>query len=198
VLQAGTAVLVDAYGVPRTKCLCGNPLTTPAKRHDRTSFQGTPWPGWNPDKVLTVKQSSTGVERFTLADTSEHGHFVDRPIGTRGEKDTPIGPESLPASTTTTTTAATTTTNPAGLPTTGRPPTTTPPTTGMPGPHFGGQQMGTSPTDCSGRFSVTLAIPNQDFFGTFTGPFDVTGNMYNANGDYVGNSEVSGTFTITG
>ncbi|MDQ4005876.1 MAG: hypothetical protein M3135_06200, partial [Actinomycetota bacterium] len=29
VLQAGTAVLVDAYGVPRVKCYCGNPLLPP-------------------------------------------------------------------------------------------------------------------------------------------------------------------------
>jgi hypothetical protein len=29
VLQAGTAVMVDRYGVPRIKCNCGNPLTQP-------------------------------------------------------------------------------------------------------------------------------------------------------------------------
>jgi hypothetical protein len=29
VLQAGTAVLIDAYGVPRVKCGCGNPLKEP-------------------------------------------------------------------------------------------------------------------------------------------------------------------------
>lgn len=30
VLQAGTAILVDKFGVPRTLCYCGNPLTVPA------------------------------------------------------------------------------------------------------------------------------------------------------------------------
>src|SRR5664280_209981 len=29
VLQAGTAVLVDQYGVPRARCACGNPLQPP-------------------------------------------------------------------------------------------------------------------------------------------------------------------------
>ena len=29
VLQAGTAVLIDRYGQPVTKCFCGNPLTRP-------------------------------------------------------------------------------------------------------------------------------------------------------------------------
>lgn len=31
VLQKGTAVLVDKYGVPRAKCFCGNPLLPPQK-----------------------------------------------------------------------------------------------------------------------------------------------------------------------
>ena len=29
ILQAGTAVPLDTYGVPRVRCYCGNPLTAP-------------------------------------------------------------------------------------------------------------------------------------------------------------------------
>src|SRR5581483_7383982 len=31
VLQRGTAVLIDEYGIPRARCYCGNPLTLPRK-----------------------------------------------------------------------------------------------------------------------------------------------------------------------
>lgn len=44
VLQAGSAVLVDAAGVPRTRCACGNPLAPPdiSEGEDVT---GPSWPG---------------------------------------------------------------------------------------------------------------------------------------------------------
>lgn len=45
-LQAGTAVLVDAYGVPRAKCYCGNPLTPapPLEGDFELDEDSDPWP----------------------------------------------------------------------------------------------------------------------------------------------------------
>ena len=44
VLQAGTAVLVDAYGIPRARCYCGNPLTPPGRRRARRGSRGLAGP----------------------------------------------------------------------------------------------------------------------------------------------------------
>jgi hypothetical protein len=44
VLQAGTAVLVDARGVPRVRCACGNPLTPPVAMRGGVVVGGGPWP----------------------------------------------------------------------------------------------------------------------------------------------------------
>ena len=56
VLQAGSAVLVDRYGVPRARCGCGNPLIPPARVRVRPTYVGPPWPGWNPINVVVVTQ----------------------------------------------------------------------------------------------------------------------------------------------
>lgn len=55
VLQAGTAVLVDSYGVPRVRCSCGNPLSPPAG----TPLSGyrtvnAPWAYYAPRQVVYV------------------------------------------------------------------------------------------------------------------------------------------------
>ena len=44
VLQAGTAVLVDGAGVPRTRCACGNPLAPPDVSEGE-EIAGPSWPG---------------------------------------------------------------------------------------------------------------------------------------------------------
>jgi hypothetical protein len=55
VLQAGTAVLVDAYGVPRVNCNCGNPLAPPAST-PLAGYRtvGTPWDHYAPREVVYV------------------------------------------------------------------------------------------------------------------------------------------------
>ena len=103
VLQAGTAVLVDQYGVPRVKCGCGNPLTAPAAIRGTVRYTGTPWSGWNPASVTVVSQSTTVVETFVLVNLSGPG-YLGRPSGTDGADDT----EAKPPSTTTTTASPTT------------------------------------------------------------------------------------------
>ena len=110
ILQAGTAVLVDDYGIPRVKCGCGNPLDEPPAVTTSTRYVGTRWDGFSESKVVVVRVD-VKVEVFVLVDI-ETGVPFDRPVGTTGDAD-----EEDPRTTTTTTTTSTTTTT--------RPPTTT-------------------------------------------------------------------------
>lgn len=58
VLQAGTAVLVDATGNPVVRCRCGNPLR-PALPVAAPQLVGAPWPGFAPTAVVAVDQGAT-------------------------------------------------------------------------------------------------------------------------------------------
>jgi hypothetical protein len=85
VLQAGTAVLVDEFGVPRVRCYCGNPLAPPRRTGaDTPPFAGTPWPGFVfeqtviidatvvvPEYVIDDVITDTFVYRLPGADPSE-------------------------------------------------------------------------------------------------------------------------------
>lgn len=57
VLQAGTAVLIDDYGVPRVRCYCGNPLL-PARPLATTTptVTGTEWPGLVIEQTIVITQ----------------------------------------------------------------------------------------------------------------------------------------------
>jgi hypothetical protein len=70
VLQAGTAVLVDATGLPVVRCACGNPLTAPP-RFDLSAadVQGTRWDGYDPAGTLTVVPGSA-VAQFVVVDVA--------------------------------------------------------------------------------------------------------------------------------
>lgn len=125
VLQSGTAVLVDAYGVPRARCACGNPLLPPARVTTAPAYQGVPWYGWNPAGVIVVTEVTVKIDTFVLVDVYT-GTLVNRPRGTDGRDDTPNNP----AGTTTTRPTTTTTTTPAGTPPAGPPSVTLPPTLG--------------------------------------------------------------------
>lgn len=56
VLQNGTAVLIDAQGVSRVRCACGNPLTPMIRLSAQPIYQGRPWPGFQPLRVTIVEQ----------------------------------------------------------------------------------------------------------------------------------------------
>lgn len=88
VLQAGTAVLVDAYGVPRVKCNCGNPLTQPLRFPP--VYTGPRWPRFSPGKVVIITNSTTIINDFTLINVVTGGTIV-RPAGTEGTGDTSGG-----------------------------------------------------------------------------------------------------------
>jgi hypothetical protein len=88
VLQSGTAVLVDAYGVPRVKCNCGNPLTEPLRFPP--VYKGPKWPGFNPGKVVIVTRPPRVIDTFVLINVAT-GQPISRPPGTDGPDDRPGG-----------------------------------------------------------------------------------------------------------
>ena len=131
ILQAGQAVLVDSYGVPRARCYCGNPLTPPEAVTGSPRYVGPQWSRFSPTTVIVVQQSTTVINNFTLINNSTGQPFT-RPAGTTGTSDTPsptcTGGPSMPG--VTVCTNPTTTTPPPTTTTTTVPATTTvPPTT---------------------------------------------------------------------
>jgi len=66
VLQAGTAVLVDRFGVPRARCYCGNPLLPPIPQ-STPHYTGDTWPRWSPTTIIVVVPPGTPVTILTLA-----------------------------------------------------------------------------------------------------------------------------------
>lgn len=96
VLQAGTAVLVDSYGVPRARCSCGNPLTPPATTTAKR-YVGTTWSGFSPASITTIKPTAAEITEFTLVNPDTKEVFYRR-AGTAGEQDRPqtTPPTSVP------------------------------------------------------------------------------------------------------
>lgn len=88
VLQAGTAVLVDYYGVPRARCKCGNPLELPYKQPG--TLIGDPWPGFDPNGVQQI-QPGPKVDVLILIAVDGSG-WINRPVGTSGASDTEAPP----------------------------------------------------------------------------------------------------------
>lgn len=80
VLQAGTAVLVDATGTPRVKCNCGNPLTEPQPLSvPTTATIGKAWPGYATGSVILVRSGET-ARSLPLVDLTS-GRVYDQPVG---------------------------------------------------------------------------------------------------------------------
>jgi serine/threonine protein kinase len=93
VLEAGTAVLVDEYGVPRVRCACGNPLDAPTEV-DQVEYTGETWSGLGDQPVTVIEPAPESVESFVVVvaedDTTA---LVDRPRGTDGDQDEPAATE---------------------------------------------------------------------------------------------------------
>jgi hypothetical protein len=65
VLEKGTAVLVDAKGIARVRCVCGNPLTPMVQPKMPPIYQGTPWPSFQPQRVaMTQHAPQCGNDEF--------------------------------------------------------------------------------------------------------------------------------------
>lgn len=90
VLQAGTGVFVDADGVPRARCYCGNPLTAPAALTGEPKPVGAAWPSYHPSALAAVQPSTVTITVFVLVDVVT-GQAFNRPAGTTGANDTPRG-----------------------------------------------------------------------------------------------------------
>ena len=65
VLEAGTAVLIDRYGQPVTKCFCGNPLTKPMA-YTQATYTGKRWQSFSATSVTYIQKTTTPEISFTL------------------------------------------------------------------------------------------------------------------------------------
>lgn len=81
VLQAGTAVLVDEFGVPVVRCACGNPLL-PGEPFDSTEveFTGTPWSDFTANPVVYVQPAGAALDAITVVEL-QSGELVNQPTG---------------------------------------------------------------------------------------------------------------------
>jgi molecular chaperone DnaK len=111
VIQAGTAVLLDNFGVPRVKCACGNPLLSPIEVRQSPSYVGTKWTGFTPTQVQVVAKAEEPVTQFVLVDVATGAGF-GRPVGTDAGPDVDATLPLRPGQTTTTEATTTTTTAP--------------------------------------------------------------------------------------
>jgi hypothetical protein len=105
IIQAGTAVLIDQFGVPRVKCACGNPLLNPVEVRDSPRYVGTKWTGFSPTAVQVVTRSPDPVTQFVLRDV-QSGEPFGRPAGADAGPDVDATLTGGGTATATTTTAA--------------------------------------------------------------------------------------------
>lgn len=80
VLQAGTAVLVDATGVPRVRCSCGNPLGPPPAAIDLAATTGDPWTGYQARTTTTITAAPEVIPELTVIDLA-NGNTYQQPPG---------------------------------------------------------------------------------------------------------------------
>ncbi|MBH1934455.1 hypothetical protein I5Q34_09160 [Streptomyces sp. AV19] len=102
VLQAGVAVLVDAYGKPAVKCNCGNPLRQPDSEvnAEQARYEGTRWEGFAAAVVTVVQprpESQGPMKRIPLADVQERGKAFEREVGDDGKRDSKPVPMPTPS-----------------------------------------------------------------------------------------------------
>lgn len=129
VLQTGTAVMVDASGVPRVRCSCGNPLLPPTTSSNE-SFTGTGWSNFQSGNVVIVEPATINVTVIILVDP-DSGTWFGRPTGSDGGADHRVPPPTSTTPTPTTTGPSSGTPSPStGAPTSGSGPATSPPSSG--------------------------------------------------------------------
>ncbi|WP_171166701.1 DUF6777 domain-containing protein [Streptomyces sp. I05A-00742] len=97
VLQAGVAVLVDAYGKPAVKCNCGNPLREPDASVDvrASEYNGKRWEGFAVATVtvITPRPAAKGpMKTIPLVDTEQKDKVFHREVGNDGAHDSPPVP----------------------------------------------------------------------------------------------------------
>ncbi len=100
VLQAGTAVLVDTFGIPRVRCYCGNPLQPAIELSAEVTVNGTPWPGFSINNTVVVQAIEEVLNGFELEDILGPLAFI-KPIGALASPPEPTTTTTAPATTTT-------------------------------------------------------------------------------------------------
>jgi peptidoglycan hydrolase-like protein with peptidoglycan-binding domain len=101
-LEAGVAVLIDAYGVPVVQCRCGNPMRAFDKSRDDVDInfdgdkgktdggsgkKGKEWKGFDKKKIVKVESAEEPLDAVILVEHTAEGTGLERPTGTAGEKD---------------------------------------------------------------------------------------------------------------
>ncbi|NBM18046.1 DUF6777 domain-containing protein [Streptomyces sp. GC420] len=86
VLQAGTAVLVDAYGMPRVRCACGNPLEPPADAGGEVTYRGSRWEGFRPGDAVVVLPAPRPLTVLVIVGTADSA-WIERRTGDDGGED---------------------------------------------------------------------------------------------------------------
>lgn len=79
VLQAGTAVLVDASGVPRVRCACGNPLSEPDRAAADPADAVSPWSEYSAGDVVRV-DAGESRSNFEVVDVKKSA-IIEIPRG---------------------------------------------------------------------------------------------------------------------
>ena len=203
VLQAGTAVLVDAYGVPRARCYCGNPLTPPRPTTSAPTVEGVRWPGFTLQKTVVVERV-TKITVIKTIDVLTGTTAVLRPVGSGPSQATINQPPAPPPVTTTTSSSssASTTTSSASQTTSStssaaQTTTSSSATTGVP-PDLSGSWQGVgSPASAplwqltaSGPGLTTLhaswrgALTHSGLVGSFVGTLGRPNGVYAYTGTY--------------
>jgi hypothetical protein len=95
VLQAGTAVLVDRFGVPRARCFCGNPLLEPIPAQVAPTYTGDAWPGFAPNDVTVIAPAAAPLAEIPVVDLATGEVFVQQ-TGSDGTTDTGLGASPSP------------------------------------------------------------------------------------------------------
>ncbi|QKZ24644.1 hypothetical protein HUT05_06090 [Streptomyces chartreusis] len=95
VLQAGTAVLVDAHGVPRVRCACGNPLAPPVGTRGESGVSGRGWSGYEPGRVVVVAPAPQVIADITIINVVDNT-WIERPVGHRGHDHDHVVPPAKP------------------------------------------------------------------------------------------------------
>ncbi len=91
VLEAGTAVMVDHFGVARVRCAGGSPLTPPVAVTISPRYVGTHWAGFAPAGVTVVTAATQPLAVLLLVDAASGARF-SRPVGTDGRSDADAPP----------------------------------------------------------------------------------------------------------
>ncbi|MDF3301698.1 DUF6777 domain-containing protein [Streptomyces tropicalis] len=96
-LQTGTAVLVDNHGVPRLRCVCGNPLEPPVALPGAPTARGRAWPAYQSSDVVVVTPAPVALTTLALVDPA-HGAWIERRLGRSAALDRFVARPPRPAS----------------------------------------------------------------------------------------------------